>query len=127
MEDEEKKTKERKEKIQNWLKNPYNLALVGILIFAFAIRIYYFVMTKSQPLWWDEAAYGSLAKNFILDGRWSDTYLIQHETFIRPLLFPILWAALLKIGFGEIGVRFLLQFLPSIIAVFFVYLISKEL
>jgi len=78
-------------------------------------------------LWWDEAAYGSLAKNFILDGRWSDTYLIQHETFIRPLLFPILWAALLKIGFGEIGVRFLLQFLPSIIAVFFVYLISKEL
>lgn len=127
MENEADKSKERKDKIKNWLSDYQNLLLVGILVFAFIIRIYFFIITKSQPLWWDEAAYGSLAKNFILGGAWNDTYLIQHETFIRPILFPLLWAALLKIGFKEVGVRFVLEFFPSMVAVFFVYLISKEL
>ncbi|MBU1051197.1 MAG: glycosyltransferase family 39 protein [Nanoarchaeota archaeon] len=124
--DEQDKIDTRKEKIKNWLKNPYKLALVGILIFAFAIRFYYFLLTTTQPLWWDEAVYGTLAKNIIL-GKWDGTLLILHETIIRPPLLPFLWSILLRLNIGEVGVRFLLELLPSVISVFFVYLIGKEL
>lgn len=115
-----------KEKIKNWLKNPYNLILILVLAFAVILRLYYFFLTKTQPFWWDEAAYGSLAKNYITH-MWSQTPIIQGETLIRPPLFPILWSILMRIGIGEVGTRFLLEFVPSILAVFFVYLSVKEI
>jgi len=115
----------RKESIKGWLKDKNNLAFVGILIFAIVIRWYYFVLTKVQPLWWDEAAYGTLARNFVSHA-WDGSSIIIGETLIRPPLFPLLWSLLLRIGFGETGIRFLLEFAPSVIAVFFVYLVAKE-
>jgi len=115
-----------KEKIKNWLKEPFNLALLGVLIFAVGIRLYYFSFTLGQGLWWDEAAYGSLAKNIMHGGIWDATDLIIGEKGIRPPLFPLIWGFLVSIGFGESAVRFLLEFVPSVIAVFFVYLIGRE-
>jgi len=85
----------RKEVVLNWLKNPYNFALVTIILFAIIIRLYYFVLTKSQPLWWDAASYGALAKNFVYH-TWDGTTLINGELIIRPLLFPLLWSLLLR-------------------------------
>jgi len=126
MEQEEEKFEQRKENIKTWLKNPYNLALVGILIFTFVIRLYYFSLTKTQPLWWDELEYGSLAKNMIYH-TWDGTTNIIGETIIRPPLLPLIWSLLLRIGFGEAGIRFLVEFVPSVLSVFFVYLIGKEL
>jgi|SRR3989344_3979824 len=123
----EDNSESKKESAASWLKDRRNLLILIIIIFAFALRMYYFMLTKSQPLWWDEAAYGSLAKNIVFDGRWSDTFLIQKESFIRPMLFPIFWAVLLKVGMQEVGARFFLEFLPSILSVIFVYLIAKEL
>jgi len=54
---------ERKSKVLDWFKDKNNRILIGILIFAFAIRLYYFIMTKSQPLWWDELCYGCFSES----------------------------------------------------------------
>jgi len=125
MKTEEEKVKEKKEKIKNWLKKPLNLTFIGVMLFAFVIRFHYFLMTKSQPLWWDELAYGSLAKNF-LSHAWDGTPLIIRETLIRPPLFPFIWSLFLRLNFNEITIRFLLEFIPSILSVYLVYLIGKE-
>jgi 4-amino-4-deoxy-L-arabinose transferase-like glycosyltransferase len=116
----------RKEKIKNWLKNPENLAIAGVILFAFAIRLYYFWMTKNQPLWWDELCYGSLAKNFITHA-WDGTVLIISETKIRPLIFPIIWSFLMRLQLNETASRFLLAFVPSMLSVIFIYLTAKEI
>ena len=126
----EKSLEEGKEKLQNkvfnWLKNPLNLSLVLVLLFAFAIRLYYLFLTKGQPLWWDEACYGSLAKN-ILTSLWSSTDLITSESIIRPPLFALAWAILIFLNIPETGTRFILEIIPSFLSVFFVYLIAKEI
>src|SRR3989344_5007955 len=121
----EKRKDKLKEKALNYLKNPYNFILVCILLFAFFIRLYYFTLTYNQPLWWDEAVYGSLARNFI-SHKWDGTQAINGEILIRPLLIPFLWSFLIRFGFPESGVRFILEFLPSFFSVLFVYLIGKE-
>jgi len=121
----EKKVEEIKSKVFNWLKEPYNLALVLIMIFAFAIRLYYFWITRNQALWWDELAYGSLARNFVTH-LWDGTPAIVGEIYLRPLIFSYLWAFLFYLGFGEIVNRFLLAFIPSVISVYLVYLIGAE-
>jgi len=41
--------------VVRWIKNPYNFAFVAILAFTIILRLYYFSLTKNQPLWWDEA------------------------------------------------------------------------
>jgi len=112
-------------KISKWFKDPLNFSLFAVMVFAFSIRLYYFILVGNQPLWWDEACYGSLAKNF-LTSIWDGTPLILGETIIRPPLFAWLWAALLKLSLPESAVRFFLEFVPSVISVFFVYLIGKE-
>jgi 4-amino-4-deoxy-L-arabinose transferase-like glycosyltransferase len=114
-----------KEKTKIWLKDPYNLAFVGVMLLAIGIRLYYFWLTKDQPFWWDEACYGSLAKNFITDA-WRNNGLILHESLIRPLFLPLIWAFLMLLHLPESASRFILEVLPSIISVLFVYLVSKE-
>ncbi|MFC1682201.1 ArnT family glycosyltransferase [Nanoarchaeota archaeon] len=121
----EKRKEFIKQKINSFLKDKYNLLFLGVFIFAILIRFYYFFITTTQPLWWDELVYGSLAKNFISNA-WSGTPLISHELIIRPFFFSFIWSLLLRIGISEIGVRFLLELIPSILSVFFVYLIGKE-
>ena len=129
MDETQKELENRKKKILNkiipFMKEPLNLALVTVLLFAFVLRLYYFIKVGNQPLWWDELCYGSLAKNFITH-TWDSTTLILGETAIRPVLFPLLWSILLRVGIPEGGVRFFLEFIPSILSVFFVYLIGKE-
>jgi len=124
--EKEDKLEQRKNKLKNWLKDPYNLALIAVILFAFIVRFYYFLMTKTQPLWWDELEYGTLAKNMIYH-TWDGTTNVIGETIIRPPLLPLIWSIFLRIGIGEVGTRFLLEFLPSVLAVVFVYLIAKEL
>jgi len=125
LNESEKIVAKRKEKIQVWLKNPYNLSLIGVLLFAIAVRLYYFWITKDQALWWDELAYGSLAKNFITH-MWDGTPTIVGELTIRPLIFSYIWSFLMLVGFNEVTNRFLLALVPSALSVYFVYLIGKE-
>jgi 4-amino-4-deoxy-L-arabinose transferase-like glycosyltransferase len=121
----EKRKKLAIDKIKQFTKDPLNIALVAVLLFAFILRLYYFIKVGNQPLWWDEAVYGGMARNFV-SHLWDGTIFIVGETSIRPFLLPFLWSLLLRIGMPEGGVRFFLEFVPSIISVFFVYLIGKE-
>ncbi len=117
--EEDKKIEDRKEKIKNWLKNPYNLALVGIFIFLFLIRLYYFYLTKNQPLWWDEAEYMSTAKSFA-----GIIPVVYHLALNRFPGFPLLASLFYMVGINnEVVLRFLLTFIPSIIAVVLMYIV----
>jgi len=109
----------KKEKIKAWFKDKYNLAFVAILIFAFAIRLYYFFLTKNQPLWWDEAEYMLKAKNIAFHT--PDTGFSPEREIIVPLFFSLL----LRLGFGEIGIR-LIQVLVSTLTVFMTYFLFSK-
>ena len=122
----EHKKKEIKAKLLLLSKKPLKVSLIALLFFAFALRFYYFLRAGGQPLWWDEACYGSLAKNLIYHS-WDNSDLIIHEAIIRPPLFPLFWSLLLRIGIPEIGIKFLLEFIPSFFSVIFIYLLVKEL
>lgn len=114
-----------KKKIKDFFSKPLNKYLFFVILFGAGIRLYYFFTIGNQPLWWDEACYGSLAKNLI-SGQWSNSSLILGESIIRPPLFPILWSLLLRMSFSEMAIRFFLEIIPSIFSIFFVYLIGKE-
>ena len=108
--EEEKLKLNRTEKLKNWLKEPSNFIFVVIFLLGIAIRIYYFSLTKSQPLWWDEADYMAYAKNLAGIGNVDWIISSKHNS-----LFPYLVAALFKFGFSEISIKFLLELLPSIL------------
>ena len=61
MSEEEAKVSEKVQKIKNWLKDPSNLLIIGIVVLALIIRIYYLRMGSGQTLWWDEAEYMATA------------------------------------------------------------------
>lgn len=114
------KLEQRRQKISNWLKNPYNLAIAGILIFAFIIKLYFFVLTSQQTLWWDEAECMSTAKHWAFNVPYE---LNPH----RMPLFQFLAALFFITGFKEVFIKFILVFLPSLFLVFAVYLLGKEM
>src|SRR3989338_6338384 len=89
----EKRKEKLKAKCLDWLKDPYNKAFLGILIFAIIIRIYFLVITKNQAVWWDAADYLTEAK--VLAGNLNINYYFTPR---RTFLMPLLWAGLLKLG-----------------------------
>lgn len=111
----EKIVEGRIKKIKLWLKNPSNLAFLGLIIFAIVIRLYYFFMTKNQPLWWDEADYMAYAKNLAgFNTQWIVTS--QHNS-----LLPFIAAFMILIGFSEAIIRFVIEIIPSIVVVYLTY------
>jgi 4-amino-4-deoxy-L-arabinose transferase-like glycosyltransferase len=91
-----------------------------ILISAFIIRLYYLILTKGQAMWWDEAEYMSAAKYWGM----GVPYELNEQ---RPPLFQLLGAGLIKLGFGEIALKFILVLLPSVALVAATYYLGKEL
>lgn len=102
------------------------LAIVAIILFAAVVRIYFFNLVKTQAHWWDSLAYGSLAKNMIYH-MWDSLPFIAHEAIIRPPIFPLIWSFLIRIGASDYAVIFLTGIIPSIISVYLVYLIGREM
>jgi len=120
MESSEKIIERRTDRIIRWLKNPYNFLLVAILIFAFVIRLYHFTQTWNQPIWWDEAEYMASAKYFAFD--------IPYDPNIqRPILFQFIASFFLRAGLGEMSIKFILVLLPSVLLVWAVYFLGKEM
>jgi len=128
MEDkkEEEIIEEKKKKIISWFSNKNNLLIGLIVFFSFIINLYYFNLTKGQAHWWDSLAYGSLAKESILH-LWSTNAFLANEAIIRAPLLPLLWSLLLRINLSDSSIIFILEIIPSIISVYLVYLIGKEL
>ncbi len=116
----EKKLSERKEKVKNWLKNPYNLLLIAILIFAFIIRLYFFSLTKNQPLWWDEGEYGLKAKSFAFGTPLTGWF------GAREIIVPAFWGTLFLINNSEFLPR-LFQVIISVFTVYLTYLVTSRL
>ncbi len=117
---ENKELNDRVDRIKNWLKKPDNAILVGILVLAIAVRLYFFFQTSGQTLWYDEADYMSTAKHWAFD----IPYMLNVH---RPPLFQLLGSFGFDFGLGEMWIKFLLVLLPSIILVYFVYLLGKEM
>lgn len=121
LEKESNESGERiKKKVKEWLKDPYNLILIVILIFSFVLLLYYFNLTKAQPLWWDEAEYMSTAKHWAFN-------TFEYLNPQRPPLFSFLVYLLYSLGLGESSIKFLLVLLPTWLVVFFIYFLIKEM
>jgi len=120
MDDSSEIIQSRKNKVIAWIKDPYTLTFITILILGIVIRLYYFSLTKSQPLWWDEADYMAYAKNLAgFPVEWSVSS--QHNT-----LFYYIVALLFKFALSEVAIKFILEILPSILIIAIVYFISVE-
>ncbi|MBU2633721.1 MAG: glycosyltransferase family 39 protein [Nanoarchaeota archaeon] len=109
-----------RKKLETFLRNKYNLMFVGIILFAFIIRLYYFFQTYNQPLWWDEAEYFSITKSILSIAPYD--YPVQ-----RPILFPLIMAFFYIFTHSEAFVRFMVVLLPSMGCVVMTYLVGKEL
>lgn len=116
----DKKLLERKEKLKSWLKNPYNLLLVGILILAVVLRLYYFSLTQNQPLWWDEGEYGLKAKSIVFDTPLTGWF------GAREIVVPVFWGILFLIRNTEFLPR-LFQVIVSILTVYLTFLVGEKL
>ena len=107
-------------KITSWIKNPYNLILIGILLFGLALRIFLFVKTLGQAGWYDEMDMMSMAKSW--------AFGIPYEyNMHRPPLFQLFAAALFWIGLNDSIIKLLIVLVPSTILIFAVYLLGKEM
>ncbi len=116
----EKKVEERKEKIKTWLKNPYNLIFIAIILLAFGLRLYYFSLTINQPLWWDEGEYGLKAKAFAFGTPETGWY------GAREVVVPFIFSLILRIGGSEAIFRFM-QVLVSFATVWMTYILGAKL
>lgn len=111
-----------KEKIKNWLKEPYNRYFLAVIIISFIIRFYYFWMTKNQPIWWDESEYMSQAKG--LAGRGYTPLEVGYRLPGFPLFMSLFFIFNLT---NEALMRFIALFIPSIILIVLTYLVIKEM
>ena len=108
--------------------NKINIALVLTLLFSFFIRLYYYFMTRTQTVWWDEAAYLIKAKSLAFP------YYLQHIPGIvgrafnpaRSPLYSLILAFFYKLGLTETFFR-LPSVLLSVGTIFLVFLLGKEL
>ncbi len=95
-----------------------NFLLVIILVFALILRLKY--LTINQAVWYDEAEYLGVAKN------WAFNITSYQLHYVRPPLLPFLMAGLYKVGFDELAIRVLILVF-SMTGVLFTYLVGKEI
>lgn len=114
----EENKKEFQNKLLNFLDNNSNLILIAILIFALILRLKY--LTINQAVWYDEAEYLGVAKN------WAFNVTSYQLHFVRPPFLPFMLAILYKLGGGETSFR-ILMLIFSIAGVLFTYLVGKEM
>lgn len=117
--DEEKLIEKRVTKIKNYFKTSHAIAFFLIISFAIIVRLYFFILVKNQPLWWDEAEYLNMAKHW--------AFGVEHLRYdvVRPVLFSLVTALLFKISFTEFLPRIFMLFL-SVASVIGVYYLGKE-
>jgi len=110
--------KELMKKANGWLKQPHNLFFLLIILLALIIRVYFFSQTMSQPLWWDEAEYMTMAKAWAFN---------MDYTFlpVRPVLLSSITAFFFKMSYSEFLPRMFVMLL-SMASVAGMYCLGKE-
>jgi hypothetical protein len=121
MENSSLPEEKKKNRILNWLKNPDNLGFMIILLFIIGLRFYYFILTKDQPVWWDESEYLSKAKAI--------AGLVSYDSVsIRSPIFPGVLSIFFFLGItNEVVMRFFALFLPSILVVILTYFLVRQM
>lgn len=110
------------EKVKIWFKDPYTIALFSLLLFALAIRLFYFFKFNQQPIWWDEAEYMLKAKRigFGFPSSWNNYWGPR-----KPILLAWMFVPFFKLGMSEVVMRFVLV-LFSFLGVYSTYLVARE-
>ena len=106
------------QKVLDFFDKNSNLLIAVILVFALILRLKY--LTINQAVWYDEAEYLSVAKN------WAFNLTSYQLHYVRPPFIPFIMAIMYKIGFGELGMR-VLMLIFSMTGVIFTYLVGKEI
>jgi 4-amino-4-deoxy-L-arabinose transferase-like glycosyltransferase len=94
--DIEKRKKGLKNFFFGWVQDNYDKAFIGVLILAFALRIWVFIITKNQAMWFDAAEYMSTAKYWAGIGNMTDVWYYR-----RGFFWPLFCAVFFKLGLGE--------------------------
>lgn len=110
----EKRKKTLKNFLFGWVKDNYDKVFIIVLILTFAIRIGFFIITKNQPMWFDEAEYLSTAKYWAgMAGHMTDVWYYR-----RGFFWPLFCSLFFRTGLGEITIRFVtVLFSTGIVAV----------
>lgn len=108
-------------KFKQLLKDRYFQLFLVIFSLAVILRLYYFLQTLNQPLWWDESEYMALAKHFAGYNQW-----ITGVRWSREAAVSFIWSIFLRINSSEIFPR-IIQFLASVSIVPVSYLLGTEL
>jgi len=115
-----KQKKRSKNKFLKYIKDPHRSFIIVLFLVMLGIRIYYFFTTINQAVWWDEADYLNIARQWVFNTpEWDINPL-------RPLLFPVMAAILFKLNAAEWIIR-LIPFLSSIASIILIYFIGKEM
>ncbi len=106
------------EQEQNFFYKNSNFILACILIFALVLRLKY--LTINSALWFDEAEYLAMAKNWAFG-------IPFHIPEVRPVLLPFFAFIFYKISVNpEMPLR-IIELLFSMGGVYFAYLLGKEI
>jgi 4-amino-4-deoxy-L-arabinose transferase-like glycosyltransferase len=116
---EESNNETEDNKLKSFFKE--NLPIILILLIGFAIRLYYFILTKNQAEWYDAGEYLSYAAH------WAFGLPIEALNPQRPPLFPLIEALFLKLGFDDNLLKFFIELIPSTLVILISYLIVKEM
>lgn len=119
----EQPTLQRNTAFKKYLKE--NIPLIGAMLLAILVRLYFFIKVGEQPIWWDEGDYLALAKIWALGMPRPDWY--EHFVGLRPLLYPFVLFSFFKIGLSEMAVRFFTLLLPSIGIVYLSYRLGTSM
>jgi len=111
---------ESADKLKRWLKDKFNLIFLVVISGAFIVRLYYFILTRTQTIWWDEGEYLSTSIHWVF----GIPYDINPQ---RPILLPLLESLIIFLGGSELLIKFLLVLLPSIGIVIITYALGKEM
>ena len=95
-------------------KIDFRILVWALFIITVVIRLFYFFQTYSQPVWWDEGDYMNLARAWAFGKPGWDL------NPLRPVLFPLIVAVLMKVGFSELLFR-IISILFSLLAIFITY------
>ncbi len=101
--------------IKVFFSDKANIILVAILLFAFILRLKY--MTINAAVWWDEADYLTIAKNFGLG-------LPEDAAPWRARVIPAIWGIFYYFGANEWFIR-LFETIVSVTGIYLTFLVGK--
>jgi hypothetical protein len=93
--------------------------LIGLILFALGLRLYFYFQYGGQAFWYDEADYFLRAKAIAFNLDWASF------ASRKPVILPFFWSIFLWLGGNEMTLK-LTEIFFSTCVVYVVYLLGKE-